>query len=158
MKVLEVMTRAPLTCRPTASLASCALQMWDGDFGFLPVVDERDEVVGVLTDRDICMAVAMHDRRPGEIPVQDVMARDVHTCSPDDAVHTVLRKMAELQVRRLPVTDAQGILRGVVTLNDLALSAGEAPSRPGRPGPVPGAELLATLRAISRHRATVETA
>ena len=158
MKVLEVMTRDPETCRPETDLASCAHRMWDGDFGFLPVVEARGELVGVVTDRDICMALAMQDRRATAIPVREVMTRNVHRCTTEDGIDKVLELMKEHQLRRLPVTDAHGVLEGVVSLNDLALSAGEMAPRTGEEFPVPGHEVLATLKAVSRHRAVAETA
>jgi CBS domain-containing protein len=156
MKVLEVMTTGAVTCTPTTDLVSCARKMWDGDFGFLPVVGEHGEVVGVVTDRDICMGVAMNDRRPSDVRVSDVMTREIHRCQPDDTTDTVMRIMKEHQIRRLPVTDTDGVLKGIVSVNDLALSAGESGPR-AKGAPVPATEVLATVRAIARHRATVET-
>ena len=158
MNVTEVMTRSPETCGPGTDLATCARRMWDGDFGFLPVVEGRGELVGVVTDRDICMALAMHDRCATAIPVREVMTREVHCCTTEDRVDQVLELMSEQQLRRLPVTDAQGILEGVVTLNDLALSAGEMATRSAMSSAGPGTQVLAALKAISRHRAVVETA
>jgi len=155
MKVLEVMTRPPVTCDPTAGLVACARKMWDGDFGFLPVVSERGQVVGVVTDRDICMAVAMQDRRPSEIPVREVMTRDAHCCTVDDTVDAVMRVMQDKQIRRMPVTDSEGVLRGIVSINDLALAVGE-PGTKRKGAGIPAPEVLATVRAVSRHRATVE--
>lgn len=156
MKVREVMTPSPETCGPQTDVATCARLMWDGDFGFLPVVGSRGELLGVVTDRDLCMAVAMQDRRPGEILVREVMTRNVHRVTTDETVERVLQLMKDYQVRRVPVTDAKGTLEGVVTLNDLALSAGATASRGGRPDPCPGSEVLAALKAISRHRSAAE--
>lgn len=157
MKVRDVMTPSPETCGPHTDVAACARLMWDGDFGFLPVVGNRGELLGVVTDRDLCMAVAMQDRRPGEILVREVMTRVVHRCMADDNVERALQLMKEHQVRRVPVTDAKGTVEGVVTLNDLAISAGETASRGGRPDPCPGSEVLAALKAICRHRTPAET-
>ena len=156
MKVLEVMTTGPVTCTATTDLVSCARMMWDGDFGFLPVVGERNEVIGVVTDRDICMGLAMNDRRPSDVRVRDIMTHEVHRCLPEDTTDTVMRLMKEHQIRRLPVTDADGVLKGIVSVNDLALSAGESGTRTTKGAPVPANEVLATVRAIARHRATVE--
>ena len=157
MKVIEVMTRAPETCEPETDLATCARRMWDGDFGFLPVVGDRGEIVGVVTDRDLCMSAAMHDRRPSEILVREVMTRNVFACTTEDGTEKVLELMREHQVRRLPVLDAKGTLEGVVSLNDLALSAGEAQGRIGKTGSVAGSDVVTALKAISRHRSVVET-
>jgi CBS domain-containing protein len=155
MKVREVMTRPAVTCAPTTDLVSCARKMWDGDFGFLPVVSERGQVVGVVTDRDICMAVAMQDRRPSDIPAREVMTREARCCSVDDTIDAVMHIMRDQQVRRLPVTNAEGVLQGVVSVNDLALSVSEPGVRSKAAG-IPPAEVLTTVRAIAHHRATVD--
>ena len=65
MKTQDVMTREVHTCRPDTDLAMAAMQMWDGDFGVLPVVADGGEVVGMITDRDICMATASKNQAPG---------------------------------------------------------------------------------------------
>src|SRR5262245_11710178 len=71
MKVKDLMTTDVKRCSPETNLAAAAKIMWEGDCGAVPVTDERDHVVGVITDRDICIAAATRPRTEGEIPVKD---------------------------------------------------------------------------------------
>ena len=64
MKIRDVMTKAVASCRPETHLAAAGALMWETDCGVLPVVDERRQVTGVLTDRDVCIALTTNDRRP----------------------------------------------------------------------------------------------
>ena len=124
--------------------------MWRKDCGFVPVI-ERDarKLVGVITDRDICMATATQRRDPYSLRVGDVMSKKLFTCSPADDARVALRIMKEGQVRRLPVVDPKGILQGVISFNDLALVA----QRTGRPGEgLTYADTMEALQAISKHR------
>ena len=147
MKVQDAMTYDVHTCRPDTDLAMAAMQMWDGDFGVLPVVDGK-KVVGMITDRDICMAAAMKRRDPGTIRVDEVMTKQVFACSPDTDIQEALKIMRTNQVRRLPIIDAiERRVAGMLSLNDIALKAQMADD----------AELCAgdveeTLRSICAHR------
>jgi CBS domain-containing protein len=94
--------------------------MWDGDLGYLPVVDDAGRVVGTVTDRDVCMCAYTCGAELRQVPVDRAMSRRVHTCRPEDSLQNALALMAEKQVRRLPVTDDKGKLIGVVTINDIA--------------------------------------
>lgn len=123
MKVKDVMTYDVHTCRPDTDLAMAAMQMWDGDFGVLPVVDGK-KVVGMITDRDICMAAATKRRDPGTIRVDEVMTGQVFACSPDTDVQEALKIMRQNKVRRLPIIHAvDRRLAGLLSLNDVALKA-----------------------------------
>ena len=98
--------------------AMAAMQMWDGDFGVLPVLDGK-KIVGMITDRDICMAAAIKRRDPGTIGVDEVMTGQVFACSPDTDIQEALKIMRKNQVRRLPVIDAiDRRLAGMLSLND----------------------------------------
>ncbi|HEY6573279.1 MAG TPA: CBS domain-containing protein [Candidatus Eisenbacteria bacterium] len=151
MRIQEVMTGDPEYCTPHHDLAHAAMIMWRRDCGIVPVVEGgTNKLIGVITDRDICLATTMKNRAPSIIAVGDVMNRTPKTCLPDEDVHTALRKMAEAQVRRLPVTDAEGNLRGIVALNDLARHT-ERPEGEGE-GPVLHSSVVGVLRAVSRPR------
>lgn len=144
MQVKDVMTANPATCSPHTNLAAAAELMLDADCGVLPVV-EQGKLVGIVTDRDMYVALATRDRRPSELTVGDVARGDVYTCGPDDDVHSVLEMMKSHRVRRVPVAGFGGTVLGIVSLNDLALAAG--PRRPVRPD-----EVLGALQAIcARH-------
>jgi CBS domain-containing protein len=125
MRVDQLMTRQVQSCGPDDMLDRAAQIMWDNDIGCLPVCsgDGANRVVGVITDRDICMS-AMFKRKPlRELRVSDAMAHQVLTCRPSDSLTEVERIMREARIRRLPAVDAQGALLGMVTLADLAREA-----------------------------------
>lgn len=127
MKVEQLMTRPAQACRADQPLSEAARIMWDGDCGCVPVVQSadglEDVVVGMITDRDVCMAAYTQGRPLTEIPVSTAMARDVATCVPEDSVATALGIMETRQLHRLPVVDPWGRLVGVLSLSDLAREA-----------------------------------
>ena len=144
MLVESLMTRDVESARPESTLAEAAAVMWRRDCGVVPVTDEGGSVVGVITDRDICMALSMRGQRAAEVRVAEVMARGVETCTPVDDVREALEAMARRQVRRLPVVDSRGRLVGVLSLNDVIRR-----TRKGKGGKrVSRRAALAALRAV----------
>jgi len=115
--------------------------MWDHDIGGLPVVDEA-RVVGMITDRDICIAAHTHGVPLAEIAVADAMSRTLWSCFPDDDVGSLARRMAMHQLHRMPVIDPLGRLVGIITINDLARAARKA-------GSIAPAQVSYTLAAIA---------
>src|SRR6476660_3604798 len=105
MKVAEVMTRSVQSCTPETNLATAAMQMWDGDCGALPVVDDDDRVLGMITDRDICIAAATNHQDIACIKVGEVTTGEVQSCAPETSVRDALRIFEQARVRRLPVVD-----------------------------------------------------
>ncbi len=129
MRVDDVMSRDVLTCRADDTCDRAAGIMRDRDCGCVPVVSDDNHVIGMITDRDICMAACERGRPLAEIPVGRVMSPEVFTCSLGDTVEDAERIMRRGQVRRLPVVGFQGQLVGVLSLADLARAArGDAPS------------------------------
>jgi CBS domain-containing protein len=147
--VADVMTRAPATCSPGASLADAARIMWDRDCGFVPVTDDSGSLRGVVTDRDACMAAFTRGLPLAAIPVGTAMSGDVASVREGDSVAHAHDLMRTRRVRRLPVLDGRDRVVGVLSLNDLAL-AGE------RREPEPR-EVAATLGAVSEHREVAKT-
>jgi CBS domain-containing protein len=123
MLVKSMMTAEVKSCAADTSLAAAARIMSNRDCGIVPVVDAQQKLLGVLTDRDVCLAVATRFRSPEELPVRDVMTKKVYTCSPDDDARTALKLMKNHAVRRLPVVTADGRLRGLISIDDLVLRA-----------------------------------
>ncbi|MDQ3745224.1 MAG: CBS domain-containing protein [Acidobacteriota bacterium] len=144
MLVESLMTRDVEVCRPDSTLADAAAVMWRRDCGVVPVVEEDGRVVGVVTDRDICMALSMRGQRAAEVRVAEVLTGGVQTCTPVDDVREALEAMARRQVRRLPVVDSRGHLVGVLSVNDIIRH-----TRKGKPRKrVSRRAALAALRAI----------
>jgi CBS domain-containing protein len=151
MKIQKLMTTDPRCCRAGDSLSAAARLMWEGDIGSVPVVDEERCVVGMITDRDITMAAYHSDRRLSDLRVQDVMANKVVACRPDDDVDVADRLMRHHQIRRVPITNRNGQLLGVVSLTDLARRA--ASDRLLTSPQISGPRVIVTLAAISEPRA-----
>jgi CBS domain-containing protein len=126
--------------------------MWDCDIGSVPVIDEAERVVGMITDRDICMAAYTRDQRLAEISVDQAMSRKVFSCRPDEDIEIAERLMQKEQIRRLPVTDYNQRLVGVVSLNDIVREA--ARQRHQRLPQVAEGEVVATMAAIGAPRST----
>ena len=80
MEITDVMTRALAVCTPSTDLASAGRRMNEQCCGALPVVDEDERLVGILTDRDVALAVARSDMKPSDLSVDAVMSAPVHTC------------------------------------------------------------------------------
>ena len=156
MRVQAVMTPDVRTCTPDDSVNRAAELMWNGDCGFIPVLGEENRVVGVLTDRDICMAGYLQGRPLAEIQVASVMSKDIVSCRPSDTIAEAELTMGKSQVRRLPVIDASGALVGVVSLNDLAREL-ERERGAKRADQVSAAEVAATLSAVCQPRFERET-
>jgi CBS domain-containing protein len=94
------------------------------DCGCVPVVDGRGRLAGMLTDRDICLAVAARELNPWEIPVRDVMSAKIVTCRIDDDVDAVLVAMKEHRVRRIPIVDEDGRVKGLISIDDVIRNTG----------------------------------
>lgn len=124
MKVLEVMTGEVLCCAADATLNDAAHVMWERDCGFVPVTErEGNRFVGVVTDRDICMAAYTQGRPLAEVSVAVAMSREVVTIRAEEPVERALDLMRRHQLHRLPVLDDRGELVGVVSLTDVARKA-----------------------------------
>ena len=106
MTVKELQTSAVKSCGRDTDLATVAKLMWDGDCGAVPVVTDDRKVIGMITDRDICIAAATRSRAPSEIRAREVITGNgVHAVKADDDVRVALRTMRKHRVRRLPVVD-----------------------------------------------------
>jgi CBS domain-containing protein len=136
MKVEQCMTSPARTCAAGDRLAEAAEIMWQSDCGCVPVVDGDRRLVGVVTDRDICMAaytrgVSLHD-----LDVAGAMARVVYACRPGEELEEAEKLMRSYQIRRLPVVDDDGRIVGVLSLSDIVRCAssalGEGRARPTR--------------------------
>src|ERR1700758_4463391 len=109
MKVREVMTPSVVSCRPETNVGAAVELLWSHNYGMLPVVGGDNRLIGIVTDRDICVAMGTRNRLPGELTVGEIAIEHVFTCKPDDEIHEALSTMAEKQVRRLPVVNDEGV-------------------------------------------------
>jgi CBS domain-containing protein len=123
MNVEKLMSTDVKSCMPDHNLACAARIMWEGDCGCVPVVDGGGRVVGMITDRDICMATYLNGRLPHELRISDFMSQSVLCCHPRDRITDATAAMRRAQVRRLPVTDSEDVLVGILSLTDVAINA-----------------------------------
>lgn len=158
MQVEKLMTRHVRSCSPGDTLERAAQLMWDGDCGCLPVCvsDGVNRVVGVITDRDICMSALFQGKSLHELQVSDAMAKQLLSCKASDAIADVRKTMREARIRRLPVLDDQGVLIGIIGLADLAREA--ALKRSASKQEITESEVGDTLAAISTSSAVQQLA
>jgi CBS domain-containing protein len=154
MKIKDVMTKDVRICGINDNLATAARTMWVNDCGILPIVNNEGIAVGVLTDRDICMATASKDRLPSNVAVAEVMMRQLYSCAPEADIREALEIMRERKVRRLPVVNEMGKLCGILSLDDVALKTREA----DKPAELSAEDVEITLDAICRRSSQMETA
>jgi CBS domain-containing protein len=153
MKIQDIMTSDVQCCGPDMNLATAAKMMWDSDCGALPILNLQGQVMGVITDRDICMATATKNRPASDITVWETVSGKAHTCHLSDDVHAAMDIMKREKVRRLPAVDEDGVLQGIVSLNDFVVLAGEA--KGGKAPALSYEDVARTMKAISAHRVLV---
>ncbi len=155
MKVRDLMQREVASCTPGTDLATAAMIMWNKDCGVVPVVSPGTrKVVGVVTDRDVCMAVATTGKAPNQRTVDEVMSRTPFTLRAEESVMDAMLLMEREHLRRLPVVDANGSLTGILSVNDLIMATRSGWSRT-KPHLNPH-DVMRTLRGISTHRTGAE--
>ena len=148
MQAAELMTREVQTCAMGDTLERAAQIMWDCDCGCVPVLDEEQRVVAMITDRDICMAALSQGRTLDTMTVESAASKDISTAEEGDTIEAVESLMRLMQIRRVPITDARGHLLGILSMNDLARHAhrtGKAPTTG-----LSGDTISETLAAISK--------
>lgn len=140
MKVKHVMTKDPLCCVPSDTAQHVAGLMREAGAGAIPVVEsqERRKLVGIVTDRDLCMGVVAEGREPEATAVAECMTIKVVSCAATDSIQKATELMRENQIRRVAVIDPEGCLQGIVALADVV-----------ERGEVKAAETDATLKKVS---------
>lgn len=122
MKVDDIMRRQPRVCSPDSSLATAGRIMAEAGCGVLPVLDAEDRVVGMITDRDVCVALAQRERKASEVKVREVTGDEAHACSAGDEIGVALARMRRHRVHRLPAIDGDGRLVGLLSIDDVILA------------------------------------
>jgi CBS domain-containing protein len=148
MKVKDAMMETPYYCQPESNLGSATELMWNANCGFLPVQSADGKVIGVITDRDVCIALGTRNCPAGEVSVGQVMSGKLYSCAPDDDIHTALQTMMEARIRRLPVMAQNGTLVGVLSMDDILFRA--EPRSSGKEPELSSDEVVRTFRSISQ--------
>lgn len=123
MNVGEIMTTNVECCRETDELAEVVRLMDERDLGCVPVTDGSRRLVGIVTDRDVCLTGYRYGKPLAELRVRDAMTREVRSCTAEASLSEAEYLMRRAQVRRLPIVDEQGGLVGILSLADLAREA-----------------------------------
>jgi len=141
MKVNKIMTEDIKACRLNDKLEDAVNIMWHGDCGVLPIVNEKNKLVGIVTDRDIAMAIGTRNQLASEIIVSDFATRKIVTCTPQEKIKKILKKMAKYQIKRIPVVEKTGKLVGMISMVDILRSTSKKSVRK---------RVLKTLTAIGK--------
>ncbi len=118
MKVEKIMTSDVGVCQVNESLAEAAGIMWQKDCGVVPIVDENNQAIGMITDRDVCIAVTSQNRPASEILTGELINGKPITCSLSDSAKDALKKMRKYKIKRLPVVDEKCELAGILSIAD----------------------------------------
>ena len=143
MKVRDIMTKEVKCCGLDTNLAAATELMWNTDCGILPVVDDG-KLAGIITDRDICIALGTQNRRATEVRAGEIASHDVQTCAVDADVNSAMAAMRRARVHRLPVVD-DGKMVGILALNDI-VDAVDVRSD------INAGAVMDTLKAVGEHR------
>jgi CBS domain-containing protein len=132
VKVKEIMSAYVTSCGPNATLVAAAGVMRGYNCGTLPVIDGGGKVIGMITDRDICLAVGKKDNDVSRIKVSEVISGKVYACAPTDDVKDALKTMRKKKAPGLPVVDGAGALKGILSIDDILLHARKAKGKKSR--------------------------
>lgn len=118
----DLMTMDPTCCLVSDPVSRAAQIMKDDDVGSVPVVDDAGakKLVGILTDRDIVIQVVAGGKNCADVKVEEIMTKNPVTCKPEEDVQNAMDRMAQHQVRRIPVVDGRGRIVGIIAQADLA--------------------------------------
>ena len=122
MHIRDICTIQTISCKRDETVQGAALLMRKHHVGDLVVVDGPDAApipVGILTDRDIVVAIVALGLDPASLQVGDIMSEDLLTCHENDDVYQTIEHMRLRGIRRVPVVNAKGTLAGIVSADDL---------------------------------------
>lgn len=119
----DVMTRNPRCCEPKDTVLDAIRLMKENNVGSVPVCEQDNRLVGVLTDRDVAMGLSA-DKKPSECRVSDFMSEEPITCRPEDDAFDAAQLMEDRQIRRIPVVDNDNVLQGIISTADIARQSG----------------------------------
>jgi CBS domain-containing protein len=122
MNCKELMTPNPNVCTPSMTSEAAARIMGQENVGVLPIIDGTSKkLIGIVTDRDLCLGVIAKGKRPTEVTVSECMSTHLLTCGPQDDIQYCEQLMKQHQIRRIVVIDEHGCCMGIISQGDLAL-------------------------------------
>ena len=122
MRAKDIMSKDPRTVTPETAVREAARLMKEEDVGVIPVVESggTKRLVGMLTDRDIAIRVVAEGKSGDQVRVSEVMTANPRTVKEEDNVDKILDLMSSEKVRRVPIVDDRGTLRGIISQADMA--------------------------------------
>lgn len=145
MHVSEIMHSPAECCCPETNLDTVAKLMWDHDCGAIPVVDDSNKPIGILTDRDIAMGSTLNHKPLWEIRSKEITNnRPLYTCNYNDDIRLALETMEREKVRRLPVVNNDGELQGILSVDDIVFFAKQGSD-------LEYDDTIGTLKAVIKH-------
>jgi len=148
MKVKDVMVGTPAFCSPETNLAAAVEMFWNRNCGILPVLGSDGKLVGIVTDRDVCIALGTRNRLAGDVTASEVMTPRVISCSEEDDIHSAVDTMREEGVRRLPVLGADGTLKGILSMDDVVRHSSDS----GRAAELSFDDVVTAFKSIYTHQ------
>ena len=148
MNVESIMTPSPYCATGDATISEIAKLMAEHEIGVVPIINGENRVVGILTDRDICKAIATANRPACDMPATGIASKPVISCGPKEELESALRTMRLHHIRRLPVVNGHGKLLGILSIDDVVLRSEEAMET----GQVSFGDAVRTLKAIYGER------
>ncbi len=115
---IEQQQQRTVSCRRSDTLQSAAMLLYSNRIGAMPVLNGQGELVGILSERDIVSAIAQRPQQLMTLRVSDVMSAPPVTCQADDDMCDAMRVMMNHKFRHLPIVDASGELRGMLSIRD----------------------------------------
>lgn len=125
MKCWDIATKNIKTCTPECTAKQAAQIMKDINTGIVPIVNAKNEIQGVVTDRDIIIRTIAMNKNPKDVHIKEFMSKPVITAHAKDNVTAVAKKMKKNQLRRIPIVDDANKLVGMISLGDMAVTAEE---------------------------------
>ncbi len=122
MKIKKLMKTDVGCCNSGDDLTKVVEIMRVKDCGAVPVIDDEKKIIGIITDRDICLAAARLDKKMSEITVGEVIKKRIVSCSEEDDLKTALKKMKKIKVKRLPVVNKNREIVGILSITDFLTS------------------------------------
>ena len=121
MKCEDIMTKSIKMCDSNCTAKDAAQIMKKINSGVVPIVDEKDHVIGIVTDRDITLHTVAEGKDPSKVKIHDFMTKHVVTVQESDLLDDAIHKMKENKVRRLPVVNENSELTGIISIGDIAV-------------------------------------
>lgn len=157
LKVKDIMVRDVKSCNLENHIGEVARLMRDSNCGAVPIVNEKSKIVGIVTDRDVCLALTGMHPVNATIAVAKIMTRKVFVCTPEENIYDAINTMRAERVKRLPVIDREsGQLVGILSIDDIVLHSNFSKDKNAEEDYVNGEEVLKALKAICKYRRTAE--